>query len=498
MEKIDWLTYPHSSGFLIFLLGGWLLFAIYHLLLFAKNRNFLYLLYGCYLISIIGYQFYFLQYQYFPYRNTVLDFLRSQPMIFAELSYLIYFIFTFRFLDIKKDFPRSYTYITRALMILAVYSVLNFVIQIVTNDVVLANQIYHGYVVAVTILSVITYVMFFRSKHPLRYYIIIGSLFLSIGSYLSLFLSIQDMANERNFESAYTFLYGGYLIETVLFALGLGHLQFLTKQEKQEAQQKLILQYQENQRLQNAIEDKLRQDVSSLTEQSRLDELAKLQMKYEKEVSDLKISVLRSQMNPHFIFNSLNSIKHFVIDNKKENAVYYLNKFSKLIRQILSSTFQKSISLSEEIELVELYVNIENIRFDNEIDLTIEVDKEIPVDTVRVPALVLQPFVENAIWHGLSSSEHDKKLWITVRKVNEHSIVIDIVDNGIGRIRAGEIRKRKMFKQESVGLKITEDRLAIFTREQNTSFVFEIEDLYNENGSAAGTKVHLVIPIHIG
>ena len=120
MEKIDWLTYPHSSGFLIFLLGGWwanLFFPwciiIYHLLLFAKNRNFLYLLYGCYLISIIGYQFYFLQYQYFPYRNTVLDFLRSQPMIFAELSYLIYFIFTFRFLDIKKDFPRSYTYIIR-------------------------------------------------------------------------------------------------------------------------------------------------------------------------------------------------------------------------------------------------------------------------------------------------------------------------------------------------------------------------------------------------
>ncbi|MGS0525604.1 sensor histidine kinase [Zobellia nedashkovskayae] len=121
-----------------------------------------------------------------------------------------------------------------------------------------------------------------------------------------------------------------------------------------------------------------------------------------KKVLTLEQSMLRSQMNPHFLFNSLNSIKLYIINNEQKNAVHYLNKFSKLVRKILESSSMREIPLAEELETVDLYMNIENIRFSNEIDFKIRVDKNIDTHTVKIPSLILQPFLENAIWHGLS------------------------------------------------------------------------------------------------
>src|SRR5690606_15107994 len=120
----------------------------------------------------------------------------------------------------------------------------------------------------------------------------------------------------------------------------------------------------------------------------------------EKKIITLEQDMLRNQMNPHFIFNSLNSIKLYIINNEKENAVYYLNKFSKLIRKILVASTEKEITLEDELETMSLYMNIENIRFSNEIDYKVMVDKRIDPSMIKVPSLVLQPFLENAVWHG--------------------------------------------------------------------------------------------------
>lgn len=110
--------------------------------------------------------------------------------------------------------------------------------------------------------------------------------------------------------------------------------------------------------------------------------------------------MLKSQMNPHFIFNSLNSIKLYIINNEKENTVYYLNKFAKLIRKILVVSNEKDISLADELDTMKLYMNIENIRFSNEIDFQINIDKDINLENIRIPSLILQPFLENSLWHG--------------------------------------------------------------------------------------------------
>lgn len=218
------------------------------------------------------------------------------------------------------------------------------------------------------------------------------------------------------------------------------------------------------------------------------------QLSNEKKVLTLEQSMLRSQMNPHFLFNSLNSIKLYIINNEKKNAVYYLNKFSKLVRKILEASSLKEIPLAEELETVELYMNIENIRFSNDIDFNIHIHEEIDVNNIKIPSLILQPFLENALWHGLSSKKGSKKINLHINKQDANFITITVIDNGVGRAVSEKIKENKVLKRKSVGIDITKERLANFSRDYQNSFNVDIVDLYDENNIASGTKVILYIP----
>lgn len=217
-------------------------------------------------------------------------------------------------------------------------------------------------------------------------------------------------------------------------------------------------------------------------------------LKQEKQILTLEQDMLRSQMNPHFIFNSLNSIKLYIINNEKENAVYYLNKFSKLIRKFLIASKEKETSLEDELETMKLYMNIENIRFSNEIDFTINVDENINTEITKVPSLILQPFIENALWHGLSPKPKDKRIELNVLKKSSDYITFEIIDNGIGRIASKRIKDNKKLKRKSVGIDITKARLANFSKAFPNSYTLDIEDLYNHE-TPSGTKVLLQIPV---
>lgn len=219
------------------------------------------------------------------------------------------------------------------------------------------------------------------------------------------------------------------------------------------------------------------------------------QLKNEKKLLTLEQSMLRSQMNPHFLFNSLNSIKLYIINNEQKNAVHYLNKFSKLIRKILEASSLKEIPLADELETVELYMNIENIRFSNEINFDTQIAEGIDPHTVKIPSLILQPFLENALWHGLSSKEGDKNILLEVDNGEEEGFIdIAISDNGIGRGAAEVIKQNKVLKRKSVGIDITKERLSNFSRDYQNSFDLEILDLFDEVGNSSGTKVLLHIP----
>ncbi|OYU64739.1 MAG: sensor histidine kinase, partial [Cytophagaceae bacterium BCCC1] len=221
----------------------------------------------------------------------------------------------------------------------------------------------------------------------------------------------------------------------------------------------------------------------------------KYQLNNEKKVLMLEQQMMRSQMNPHFLFNSLNSIKLYIINNEKENAVYYLNKFSKLIRTILSNSREKEITLKEELETMELYINIESIRFSEKINYEVIIEESINTQQIKIPSMILQPFIENAIWHGLSNKVGDKFLKIYISSKVKGSISFEIVDNGIGRQKAQEIKENKVSKQKSIGLKLTKERLDNFAKNINKEIVMEFEDMFDKNNEPLGTKAIIVIPI---
>ncbi|WP_299049608.1 tetratricopeptide repeat protein [uncultured Polaribacter sp.] len=216
----------------------------------------------------------------------------------------------------------------------------------------------------------------------------------------------------------------------------------------------------------------------------------------EKRILTLEQDVLRIQMNPHFIFNALNSIKHYITSNEQKNAIHYLNKFSKLVRRILESSKLKEVSLTEELETMDLYMNIENIRFSNEIIYQINVEENINLNNIKVPPLVLQPFLENALWHGLSSKKGEKKIILSVTKPSNDFIEINIVDNGIGRKASAKIKAKKVIHKKSIGIELTKERLQNFIIGFQNQFNLIFDDLVDENQNPSGTKVTLKIPLH--
>jgi len=215
----------------------------------------------------------------------------------------------------------------------------------------------------------------------------------------------------------------------------------------------------------------------------------------EKKIITLEQDMLRNQMNPHFIFNSLNSIKLYIINNEKENAVYYLNKFSKLIRKILVASTEKEITLEDELETMSLYMNIENIRFSNEIDYKVMVDKRIDPSMIKVPSLVLQPFLENAVWHGLSAKTGEKKIVLEIEKNANGYVTIKITDNGVGREASKTIKSQKTLSRKSVGISLTKERLANFSKNYASSYHLNILDLKDDSNNPLGTCVVIDIPV---
>jgi tetratricopeptide (TPR) repeat protein len=218
------------------------------------------------------------------------------------------------------------------------------------------------------------------------------------------------------------------------------------------------------------------------------------QLNAEKKLLTLEQSMLRSQMNPHFLFNSLNSIKLYIINNEKKNAVHYLNKFSKLVRKILEASSQREISLAEELETVALYMNIENIRFSNEINFNVYVKDDINTHNIKIPSLILQPFLENALWHGLSSKDGAKNIDLEIKKGKNGFIEIIITDNGVGRDAAERIKDGKVLKRKSVGIDITKERLANFSRDYENYFHVEIIDKFDDDTNPIGTQIVIYIP----
>ena len=209
--------------------------------------------------------------------------------------------------------------------------------------------------------------------------------------------------------------------------------------------------------------------------------------KQARKLRELELTAIRSQMNPHFLFNSLNSVQNLVQQNKGREAHLYLADFAGMIRKVLRNSEKEEVSLAEELEMVRQYLNLEKLRF--EFDFSIEVENGIDPHNTAVPSLLLQPFVENAIIHGLQNKPKNRNLKIEIKQV-ESGIQINIEDDGIGRAAAAKIAKTKNGK----GVKLIEERLAVLQEKQGEKYRLETIDL---TGDKTGTRIEIFIPDEI-
>ena len=216
---------------------------------------------------------------------------------------------------------------------------------------------------------------------------------------------------------------------------------------------------------------------------------AKNKMLITKQMAEMEMKALRSQMNPHFIFNCINSIDALIQSNDKYYATVYLNKFAKLLRNILDTSKENTVLFNKDVETLTLYIELEEFRHENKFKTNFKIDNELPSSDYKVPPLIVQPFVENAILHGLrNKEENDGLLTITIKKLND-AIQYTITDNGIGRKAAGKIMQNK---ESHYGMEMSNDRIKLFNKEENASV--QITDLYNNN-IPAGTEVKVDLNI---
>jgi LytS/YehU family sensor histidine kinase len=208
----------------------------------------------------------------------------------------------------------------------------------------------------------------------------------------------------------------------------------------------------------------------------------------------LENRMLRAQINPHFIFNSLSSIQHFVTSDDKPAALKYLSKFSHLLRQVLESSITGNVVMKDELKLLTMYLELEALRFDNTFSYSIDVDSNLDEDQIEIPTMILQPLIENAVMHGLLPKASDRKLFISFTGSNG-SIKIKIEDNGIGREASQLLQQGKHKANPSRGLSVTEQRLSSLKEKHGWEAELVYTDLKDENGRAAGTSVTLKLPL---
>ncbi|WP_243765927.1 tetratricopeptide repeat-containing sensor histidine kinase [Polaribacter cellanae] len=204
----------------------------------------------------------------------------------------------------------------------------------------------------------------------------------------------------------------------------------------------------------------------------------------------LALKSMRSQMNPHFIFNALNSVNSFIAVNDERNANRYLSEFSVLMRSVLENSDEDFIPLTKEVELLELYVKLEHNRFKDKFDYQINVDKNIKLDQFSIPPMLLQPYIENAIWHGLRYKKEKGNLKISIKQKDVETISILIMDDGIGRKHSQKLKTKNQLKQKSKGISTIQNRIAILNDMYKDRISVEISNVL-ETGE--GTKVELIL-----
>lgn len=476
------------SGFLFTL-------AVYHFLLYFQHKDKSYLYYSLYTFLIFIYLFYkaehfFLSEMILPYKWYFMFYSSALQWVFNT----IYLLFVKTYIDLRKSHPKWNRFLNNAIAGYAVLLLLLLLHVFITGQNHLLNTMYAWfYIPSISIIAIITLYFVYKVPNYIKYYVLIGSI-----SYLVLAV-ISYYASMDLYGSTYLF-YIAVFIESSFFALGLGAKQRKILQDKNRAQAIIIAEQEKSIRIRKEAQIKLdtelrkkKEEIGELTRQHQKAQRDKIKENYRKETLDLRMKAFQTQMNPKFLFNSLNSLNYYIIHNDRKEASLYLSRLSKLLRKILDNSQLPEVSIYEELETMKLYMQVENMRVEKRILLDVAVANDVDTQSLKIPPLVLQPFIENALWHGLSLIKEDRQIHVKVYLENGF-LVISIEDNGIGRTKAAQLNDITFIEKESLGIDITQQRLLAFAKDSDKKPMILFEDLYDKN-RPVGTRVYIKIPI---
>ena len=439
LEKEHLIRYYYSSTNLKTLIPYYLFSGICLIMFFltlafyiySKRIEFLfYMLYVLFLFLYLTSEVLNLHHVFFGTYNLASYSFFQVSQIIINLCYILFII---HYLNTVHNYKKLHVALKSIAVILGVI--------IVLDTVFFACKYFIGHIyimdferIVMTLFGLIGMIyLLIKGKNKLAYFVVFGSFFYMIGALGLLFLG----------NGVYMII--GSILEILIFASGLTY------------------------KIQGEYNDKIR---------------------FQEEAIKNKSKALRAQINPHFIFNSLSSIQHLITGNNKPAALKYLTKFSRLTRNILESSIESSSVLSNEISTLKDYLELESLRFDESFIYSIEVDPNVEIDIIEVPILIIQPFVENAIIHGLLGKEgNDKKLTIQFKQ-DETYLKCIVDDNGIGREASSN--KRALHKNKSRGLEVTNERLKMINESDNN---VQIIDKVGPKNQPLGTTVIIKIKL---
>lgn len=404
----------------------------------------------------------------------------------------VYIFFFIYLLEIKKHLKEFEKQLRISVLSLFIFSfTLGVVSVMIGNGHLFEDYFKFVFTPIISIIGIVCLIKLWKIPGHLKVYFFIGGLFYLTFALTALLMSIFEINIDENAKglAPLSYFYLGVIIEQIFFGFALAYfIQNINKNYKEALESNLHLKDKHNQELSKKLTEQSKQ-LKQMAEEAKAKKVAYIKSQYDAKLNESRLSSLQSKMNPHFIFNALNSIKAYLIDNDKRKAINYMNRFSKLVRRILESSRIESISLKKELEIIQLYVDIENTRFNNEIDfaiLNLSKDEDL---AVSLPPLILQPFVENALWHGLSGIDRDKKLRIRIKNDNDMPY-IEIEDNGVGLNNSKKSKEAEKIKKKSMGIKLNQERLWVFNQKFNTNYSFEMA---NKNGETSGTIVRFYL-----
>ncbi|TYB79785.1 histidine kinase [Bizionia myxarmorum] len=491
----------NSIGFIYFYIIALATILVFSLVFWFRLNKKLYLYYIGYLFFQIIYGFLVLNYTLAPFPNFFkytpnLAYNLFEPVQFIFIGF--YILFIMQLLQVKR-----YDHLlAKTLHYLGIICLVYAVTNLAFSYFILGGKYY---VIIFTIVRfiilpinfILIFWVIYKVKHPLLNYFIIGQTCFFVGALLSTYIAYNNLhfvtGHFFNFKESPNIIFQiGLLAEVFCFSLALVKNVLILQKEKAETNDALIKQLQENQMLQRAMNLELDGKV-----QKKTDELIQLYSEIEREreqkikddftqkIRETEMIALRSQMNPHFIFNSMSAIKSLIMTQRNDDAISYLDDFSSLLRGILQNSNRQKITVEEELEILDLYLSIEKSRIGPNFNYTIQVESKETLSQYEIPPLLLQPIVENAIWHGLQPSlKAHKKLDIIFDTTRNLKIIIE--DNGIGRKESA--KKKKL--HESMGTTIVQDRLTLYNHLNEHNIRFKITDLA-EGDTSLGTRITL-------